>query len=103
MPKFALLFSGPPTNVPAGTDTDDVWRTWIQKLGSDYHSGSAFPMQGNVLSNGQVQPFAPAKTSMGGYVVIDATDLNAATDVAKTSPHATWGGEVEVRPCRDLD
>ena len=105
MPKFALLFSGAPTDVPANTDTDDAWKTWIQKLDQDgsYHSGSAFPMQGNVLAEGQIASFSPSKTSLGGYVVIEAADLAMATATAKTAPHAVWGGSVEIRPCRDLD
>lgn len=104
MPKFALLFSGAPTDVPAGTDTDSAWMTWVktyQQSGA-YHSGSAFPMQGNIVTKGQASPFSPDKNSLGGYVVIDAADLAAATETAKTTPHAVWGGAVEIRPCRDL-
>lgn len=47
----------------------------------------------------QVQdgPFADTKEQLGGTVVIDVPDLDAAIDFARQAPPAFWGS-VEVRP-----
>jgi len=46
-------------------------------------------------------PFAETKETLGGYYVIEATDLDAAIEIAKQVP-ARFGG-VEVRPIRVFD
>lgn len=42
-------------------------------------------------------PFADTKEQLGGTVVIDVPDLDAALDWAKQAPSVAWG-PVEVRP-----
>ena len=48
----------------------------------------------------QVQdgPFADTKEQLGGTVVIDVHDLDAALDWASQAPVLEWGGAVEIRP-----
>lgn len=46
-------------------------------------------------------PFAETKEALGGYYLIEATDLDEALALAKQVP-ATFGG-VEVRPIRAFD
>jgi len=53
----------------------------------------ATTIRGNVVTHG---PFAETKEALGGYYVIEATDLDHALTVAKLCP-APAGG-VEVRP-----
>jgi hypothetical protein len=43
-------------------------------------------------------PFAEAKEAIGGYLVFEAGDLDAALDLAARIPTAAMGGAVEVRP-----
>lgn len=43
-------------------------------------------------------PFVDAKGAVGGYVVVDADDLDAAIAVAARIPAARHGGAIEVRP-----
>jgi hypothetical protein len=45
-------------------------------------------------------PFIDAKERIGGYVIIDVPDLDAAISMAKTWPA---GGTVEIRPLADLE
>ena len=47
----------------------------------------------------QVQdgPFADTKEQLGGVIVIDVPDLDAALEWARQAPPASWG-TVEVRP-----
>jgi hypothetical protein len=54
------------------------------------------------VQNGQTLltdgPFVDAKEHLGGYVVVDADDLDVALELAARIPAARMGGAVEVRP-----
>jgi hypothetical protein len=43
-------------------------------------------------------PFIDAKEHVGGYLVIEADDLDAALEIAARIPAVRMGGAVEVRP-----
>ena len=43
-------------------------------------------------------PFVEAKEFLGGYYLVDAPDLDAATAIAARIPAARMGGAVEIRP-----
>ena len=43
-------------------------------------------------------PFAEMKEAIGGYLVFEADDLDAAIELASRIPAASMGGAVEVRP-----
>jgi len=43
-------------------------------------------------------PFAEMKESIGGYLIFEATDLDAAIELAARIPAASMGGAIEVRP-----
>jgi hypothetical protein len=46
-------------------------------------------------------PFAETKEQLGGFILIDARDLNQAIEVASKIPSARYG-TIEVRPVREL-
>ena len=43
-------------------------------------------------------PFVEIKESIGGYLLFDADDLDAAIELASRVPAARLGGAVEIRP-----
>ena len=43
-------------------------------------------------------PFVAVKEALGGYLLFDADDLDAAIELASRIPAARLGGAVEVRP-----
>lgn len=43
-------------------------------------------------------PFADTKEVFGGYYLIEAADLDAATEVASRIPALRLGGAIEIRP-----
>jgi len=43
-------------------------------------------------------PFAEIKEAIGGFLVYEAPDLDAAIELAASIPAASMGGAVEVRP-----
>ena len=54
------------------------------------------------VENGQTLltdgPFVEAKEHLGGYLLVDVDDLDAALEIAARIPAARMGGAVEVRP-----
>lgn len=46
-------------------------------------------------------PFVAVKEALGGYLFLEADDLDAAIEVASRIPAARLGGGVEVRPIRE--
>jgi hypothetical protein len=59
-------------------------------------TSTATTIRGDVVTDG---PFAETKEALGGYYLIEATDLDHALSLAKLCP-APYGG-VEVRPVLD--
>jgi hypothetical protein len=47
-------------------------------------------------------PFAETKEQLGGYYLIEATDLNEAIQVAGRIPSARFGS-IEIRPIQEFD
>jgi hypothetical protein len=45
-------------------------------------------------------PFVAVKEALGGYLVFDADDLDAAIELASRIPAARLGGAIEVRPIK---
>ena len=46
-------------------------------------------------------PFVAVKEALGGYLFLEADDLDAAIELASRIPAASMGGAVEVRPLRE--
>lgn len=46
-------------------------------------------------------PYLEAKEIIGGYYLIEAPDLDTATEIAKACPCHHWGGTTEIRPIMD--
>ena len=46
-------------------------------------------------------PFVAIKEALGGYLLFEADDLDAAIELAARIPAARLGGAVEVRPLKD--
>ncbi len=46
-------------------------------------------------------PFVAIKEALGGYLIYEADDLDAAIDLAARIPAASMGGAVEVRPLKE--
>ena len=47
-------------------------------------------------------PFVAVKEALGGYLVFEADDLDAAIELAARIPAARLGGAIEVRPDRGV-
>jgi hypothetical protein len=89
---------------------DAYWGGWNAYIGALAQSGAM--VSGNGLQPPEVSttirvengrrhvvdgPFADTKEMLGGYVILDAPDLDAALEWAARAPCAT-AGSVEIRP-----
>jgi hypothetical protein len=57
------------------------------------------------VENGQTLttdgPFVAVKEALGGYLIYEADDLDAAIELASRIPAASMGGAIEVRPLQE--
>jgi hypothetical protein len=81
------------------------WNDWVEGLvaqGKLQH-GQPLGLGGRVVSGaGGARvidgPYAEAKETVGGYLLLNVTDLDEATEIAKQCPGLPIGLTVEVRP-----
>lgn len=80
------------------------WNQWVTTLlaNDQLREGHPLALTGRVVSGTHGEritdgPFAEAKEVVGGYVVIKAGSLDAATEIARGCPGLSIGLTVEVR------
>ena len=83
----------------------EKWMAWFKEIGAKgviKDPGHPLERSGKVVRGKPVAvsdgPFAEAKDVIGGYTLIEASDLAHASEIAKGCPILEVGGEVEVRP-----
>src|SRR5262245_2411171 len=87
----------------------DAWFAWMNDLRKKGHLQAGEPLQdgGKVLKGKGGRsvtdgPYAEGKEEVGGYLLVSATDLNEAADLAKGCPIFENDGSVEVRAIQDM-
>ena len=66
-----------------------------QPLGDEGSTVFGKKGRGRTVADG---PFAESKEAIGGYLVVEADDLDEAVAIAKAAPMLDYGGSIEVRP-----
>jgi len=112
MSEFTYLFRGRETNASPDQmqKTMGKWFVWFKELGANGHlkdPGHPLEHTGKVVTGKQKivhdGPYAEAKDVVGGYVVIEAKDIEQAVELSKGCPILEVGGSVEVRPIQKLN
>jgi hypothetical protein len=112
MSEFTYLFRG--REISASPEqmqrTMQKWVAWFKDLGAKGHlkdPGHPLEHTGKVVSGKQKVvndgPYAEAKDVVGGYIVVEAADLNQAMELSKGCPILEVGGSVEVRPNQKIN
>ncbi|MBV9175293.1 MAG: YciI family protein [Chloroflexi bacterium] len=109
--RYLLLIAGDENKLNNGQRTE-AWGTYTQDLatGNNLRGGerlrpstSATTVRLNggsrLVSDG---PYAETKEQLGGFYLIEATDLDQAVELASKMPHLEDGGVVEIRPIWDM-
>jgi len=107
--EYMLLFRG--THWDMSLSPEELqnvmskWTAWFDRLVERGKIKSAHPLmeEGKIVTwkKGQTVadgPFAESKEAIGGYFLLQMTDLDEALDIAKECPALEYGMTVEVRP-----
>jgi hypothetical protein len=107
MSQYLFLYRGAqrPTTPTEAQQVMQKWMTWFEELGKRGHikdPGQPLEPTGKVVKGRQKSvtdgPFAEAKDLVGGYTIVEATDIAEAAEISKGCPIFERDGFVEVRP-----
>lgn len=116
--KYMLMISHGTTPTPGRDDWDALSESEQQQIYADYQALNQTPgvtpgewmQEPATATTVRVQdgrtlttdgPFAELKEAVGGYLFLEADDLDAAIELAARIPAARLGGAVEIRPLRE--
>lgn len=111
MSEFTYLFRGRDTSASPEQMQKHMekWLAWFKELGDKGHvkdPGHPLEATGKVVKGKQKVvndgPYAEAKDIVGGYMLIEASDLTHAVELSKGCPILEVGGSVEVRPIQKM-
>jgi hypothetical protein len=113
--KYMLLIQQGDTPTPGSDSWDRLSEDEQKAISSDYQALNSTPgvtpgvwmqppeaattvrvQDGKTLTTDG--PFVAVKEALGGYLIFEADDLDAAIELASRIPAARLGGAVEVRP-----
>jgi hypothetical protein len=115
--KYMLLIHQGTTAVPGTPEWDNLSPEEKQQVYADYQSVNETPgvtpgmwleppeLATTVrVENGEALttdgPFVAVKEAIGGYLFLEADDLDAAIELAARIPAARLGGGIEIRPIK---
>jgi hypothetical protein len=96
MPMFVLNYRRRPGYTPT-PETQAAWQAWFGGMGGQLADRGKPVIAQTALGNCD-----PGRTELGGYSLIEADDLEAATAIAKGCPHLNYSGGVEVGQLGEL-
>ena len=113
MEKFIYLFrnsiTGHQNNSPEAMQAHmQKWMQWMEKLSKEGIMTGGEPLMPTgkqvngtkkVVTDG---PFAEAKEVIGGYLIVNAKDINHAVEISKGCPIFEMDGKIEVRPIQKM-
>jgi hypothetical protein len=112
MEKFIYLFRGganPNLSTEAMQAHMKKWMVWMESLGKKGSLVGGEPLQpsGKQVSgkNKSVTdgPFVEAKEMVGGYLIVNAKDIDEAVEISKGCPIFDMDGKLEVRPIQKME
>lgn len=111
MSEYLYLYRGGqrPGSPQEAQQVMQKWMTWLQDLERKGHlkdKGQPLEGSGKIVSGSKKTvtdgPFAEVKDLVGGFSLVEATDLDQAAELSKGCPVLERGGAVEIRPIMKL-
>jgi hypothetical protein len=112
MASYIMIFRGANTRPDSPEQLQQhmqKWMTWFEGLknvGAYQGLGAPLEAEGKVIRGARKTvsdgPYAEAKDLVGGYAIVEAKDLEAAVELARSCPIYERDGAVEVRPVRAM-
>ncbi|MDB5194740.1 MAG: hypothetical protein JWN50_754 [Parcubacteria group bacterium] len=103
MKTYMLLFYGLEFKPDSVTSEDYAksWQDWIAALEATGNVLSSLPFEwsGKKVTGASSEDLALDAADAGGYMLVKAESIDAATEIAKGAPHMVLGGTTIVRPC----
>jgi len=90
MPMFVLTYRSRPGYTPT-PQTQAAWNAWFGSMGDQLAD-----MGKPVIAQAALGNCSRESTELGGYSLVQADDLEAATAIAKGCPHLEHSGGVEI-------
>lgn len=114
MPKYMYLIRGGDAqqaslSPEAMQKHMEVWKAWLQDLAEKkiYEDGLPLSQEGKqVKKSGEIVtdgPYIEGKEIVGGYIIVNAKDMDEAIEISKGCPVFEHDGEVEIREIMSMD
>src|SRR6185503_19203505 len=115
MEKFILFFRGGAHHAynanesKEGMEIMQQWMNWmggLQQKGILVAADPLLPTGKQVIGAGKrvaEGPYVQEGEQVGGYIIVNANDINEAIEIAKNCPVLNEEGKVEVRPIQKLE
>jgi hypothetical protein len=106
MPNFLYIFRGGGMNRQSPQELQQQmqkWGAWIQQLRQDgqFKAGEPLETSGKVVRGKKKAvtdgPYAEAKDLVGGFLLVEAANLDEATELSRGCPVLDVDGTVEIR------
>lgn len=96
MPNYVFAYRIPNSYQPGKPGATGAWVAWFKELGSHVAD------RGNPVFSSTTLGESGSSTSIGGYSLVTADDLESAVSLAKGCPALAVGGGVEVGEITEL-
>ena len=112
MEKFMYLFRGGdnPTSSPEAMQAHmQKWFAWMGQLAQEgtLVAGEPLVREGKQVNGSKKTvtdgPFIEAKEMVGGYLIVNANDIDHAVEISKGCPIFEVDGKLEVRPIQKME
>ena len=115
MEKFMFIFRGGVNHAHNANDTEaatknmQAWMTWMGSLAKNGTFVSTDPLQptgkqvngtNKAVTDGA---YVEANEMIGGYLIVNAKDIDDAVEISKGCPIFNEDGKVEVRPIQKME
>jgi hypothetical protein len=108
MPQFVLLLVGRAA-APHATDAETQaynarWQQYFGELAGSgaLRAGAPLAVAAKLVREDSVTDLELDEIDIGGFLLIEAESIDAATPLAQRAPHIALGGSTIVRPCEQV-